>query len=483
MCGVIGSDVCDSLVGKNLTINFSLNGEPCQEASVAPTKTVLEYLREDHGLTGTKEGCAEGDCGACSVVLVRNGTDQRVAVNSCLLTVGQLDGADLITVEGLSERNGELEAVQQAVVTEDGTQCGFCTPGFVMALHALRHTGETVTEEIIHDALAGNLCRCTGYRSIVDAARSACTEPVANSTSRADRETGEWHEFGDEKFLAPKTLDDLLAARLAHPDAPLLSGGTDLGLSFSKGRKHFPVTIFTQDVSELRRIENTATTLTIGAAATYTEALPFVTAAWPSFATLIRRIGSRQIRNVGTIGGNIGNASPIGDTPPCLIALNAKLHLHGQNGLRDIPLEDYFLDYRKTDLAADEVISAVEIPKLSDGQVFRAYKVSKRYDQDISAVIGAFRLTIEDNIVTDARIAFGGMAATPKRAVKCEAGLIGKAWTEDTAWDVGKLIAEDFAPIDDHRASAAYRVRVGANLFVRLFRDLAGQDATDVVTL
>ncbi len=470
-------------MGKNLTINFSLNGELCQEASVAPTKTVLEYLREDHGLTGTKEGCAEGDCGACSVVLVRNGTDQRVAVNSCLLTVGQLDGADLTTVEGLSERNGELEAVQQAVVTEDGTQCGFCTPGFVMALHALRHSGETVSEEIIHDALAGNLCRCTGYRSIVDAARSACAEAVQGATPRAECETADWHEYGEQKFLAPKTLDELVASRVAHPGAPLLSGGTDLGLSFSKGREHFPVTIFTQNVSELRRIENTASTLTIGAAATYTEALPFITAAWPSFATLVRRIGSRQIRNVGTIGGNIGNASPIGDTPPCLIALDANLHLHGPNGAREIALEDYFLDYRKTDLGADEVIAAVQVPKLSEDQVFRTYKISKRYDQDISAVVGAFRLTIENDVVIGARIAFGGMAATPKRAANCEAALIGKPWTEDSARAAGAMIAEDFAPIDDHRASAAYRVQVASNLFVRLFRDLAGEDATEVVTL
>lgn len=471
------------LLGNILTINFRLNGEPCEAVAVAPTKTVLEYLRDDQGLKGTKEGCAEGDCGACSVVLVRNGTDQRVAVNSCLLAVGQLDGAELTTVEGLSERNGELESVQQAIVNEDGTQCGFCTPGFVMALHALRHSEETVSEEIIHDALAGNLCRCTGYRSIVDAARAACTVAVQGTTPRADHETSEAHEVGGQKFFAPKTLAQLVALRAAYPDAPLLSGGTDLGLSFSKGREHFPTTIFTQNVVEMRHIEDRPDSLTIGAAATYTESLPFIEAAWPSFATLVRRIGSRQIRNVGTIGGNIGNASPIGDTPPCLIALDATLQLQGPNGPREIVLEDYFLDYRKTDLAADEVIAAVQVPKLDESQVFRTYKISKRYDQDISAVIGAFRLTIENDVVREARIAFGGMAATPKRAAACEVALIGKTWTEETARKAGTLIAEDFAPIDDHRASAAYRVRVASNLFVRLFRDLAGQDVTEVVTL
>ncbi len=205
-CIVIGWFISRFCGGSSLTINFTLNGVPRNVASVAPTKTVLEYLREDEALTGTKEGCAEGDCGACSVVLVRNGTDQRVAVNSCLLTLGQLDGAELITVEGLSERDGELEAVQQAIVTEDGTQCGFCTPGFVIALHALRHSGETVTDEVIHDALAGNLCRCTGYRSIVDAARAACAQPATDATAPADATPEEIHEIGDQKFLAPRTL-------------------------------------------------------------------------------------------------------------------------------------------------------------------------------------------------------------------------------------------------------------------------------------
>jgi xanthine dehydrogenase small subunit len=336
---------------------------------------------------------------------------------------------------------------------------------------------------VIHDALAGNLCRCTGYRSIVDAARAACAVPVTTGTKMADAEPGQAHEYDGEVFFAPRSLDELVALRVAHPDARLLSGGTDLGLSFSKDRKHFPVIIFTQNVKEMRTIDDGPEELTIGAAATYTEALPHIEAAWPSFATLIHRIGSRQIRNVGTIGGNVGNASPIGDTPPCLIALDATLRLQGPNGARDIPLEDFFLDYRKTDLAGDEVIAAVSIPKLTDGEVFRTYKVSKRYDQDISAVIGAFRLTLVDGIVTNARIAFGGMAATPKRAVHCEAALLGKPWSEDTARSAGALIAEDFAPIDDHRASAAYRVQVASNLFVRLFRDLSGEDAVDVVTL
>ena len=468
-----------------MAISFTMNGELREESSVSPTMTALEFLRENAGLTGTKEGCAEGDCGACTIVMVRHGSGRLEAVNSCLIVVGQLDGAKVVTVEGLAEKGGELESVQQAIVTQDGTQCGFCTPGFVMALYALRHSGETVTDAVIHDALAGNLCRCTGYRSIVDAARTAC----ANNENRGDDEgsidlqPSDTYQAEGQLYYAPRTIDALIARRVEFPDAPLLSGGTDLGLLFSKERQKFPVTIYTQNVDELRRIEEDDTSITIGAAVTYTEALPSIEAAYPSFGVLIHRIGSRQIRNVGTIGGNIGNASPIGDTPPCLIALEAGLVLRGPNGARQIPLEDFFLDYRKTDLAKDEVIDSVRVPKLSDGQIFRTYKISKRYDQDISSVIGAFRLTLKDGTIAAARIAFGGMAAIPKRATKSEEVLTGKSWSEDTVRLAAAEISKDFSPLSDHRASAEYRLRVAGNLFVRLFRDIEGADDVEVMAL
>lgn len=468
-----------------MAIKFTLNGELREEASVSPTLTALEFLRENAGLTGTKEGCAEGDCGACTIVMVRNGSGKLEAVNSCLLVVGQLDGAKVVTVEGLSEKGGELESVQQAIVTEDGTQCGFCTPGFVMALHALRHSGETVTDEVIHDALAGNLCRCTGYRSIVDAARAACAGPEISAfgDGQSGLQASDAYEAQSQLYFAPKTIDELIARRVEFPDAPLLSGGTDLGLLFSKQRQKFPVTIYTQNVDALRRIEEDDRSITIGAAATYTDALPLIESAYPSFGVLIHRIGSRQIRNVGTIGGNIGNASPIGDTPPCLIALDSVLALRGPDGTREIALEDFFLDYRKTDLAKDEIIESVRIPKLSKGQIFRTYKISKRYDQDISSVIGAFRLTLEEGIVTGARIAFGGMAAIPKRATECEAALVGKSWSEETVRQAATAIGKDFSPLSDHRASAEYRLRVAENLFVRLFRDIEGADDVEVMAL
>ena len=471
--------------GKPVAISFTLNGELLEESSVSPTMTALDFLRENAGLTGTKEGCAEGDCGACTIVMVRNGSERLEAVNSCLLAMGQLDGARVVTVEGLSDRGGELESVQQAIVAQDGTQCGFCTPGFVMALHALRHSGETVTDEVIHDALAGNLCRCTGYRSIVDAARVACANPSTDDSGSSSISlfASDAYEAEGQIYYAPKTIDELIVRRTEYPNALLLSGGTDLGLLFSKERKKFPVTICTQNVDELRRIEEDDRSITIGAAVTYTEALPHIEAAYPSFGVLIHRIGSRQIRNVGTIGGNIGNASPIGDTPPCLIALDTFLKLRGPGGAREISLENFFLDYRKTDLASDEVIESVRVPKLGEGQIFRAYKISKRYDQDISAVVGAFRLTLEDGVVSDARIAFGGMAAIPKRAVNCEAALISQPWSEDAAQQAAAAIGEDFSPIGDHRASADYRLRVAGNLFVRLFRDLKGGDGVEVMAL
>ena len=293
----------------------------------------------------------------------------------------------------------------------------------------------------------------------------------------------EVYEADSQQYLAPRSIDDLVARRVEYPDAPLLSGGTDLGLLFSKERMKFPVTIYTQNVAELRRIEDDESSMTFGAAVTYTEALPYIEAEYPSFGVLISRIGSRQIRNVGTLGGNIGNASPIGDTPPCMIALEATLKLRGPGGAREIPLEEYFIDYRKTDLAKDEVIESVRLPKLGDRQIFRTYKISKRYDQDISSVIGAFLLTLEDGVVTAARIAFGGMAAIPKRAINCETALIGKILSEDTVQQVATAIREDFSPISDHRASADYRLRVAANLFIRLCRDIDGSEDVEVMAL
>jgi xanthine dehydrogenase small subunit len=393
------------------------------------------------------------------------------------MLLGQIDGAEVTTVEGLAGANGELNPTQRAMVDADASQCGFCTPGFVIAIEALRRGGEAIDDDVIHDALAGNLCRCTGYRPIVDAARAACgvaPEPVPRTNLPPP--AGRIEAVG-QIYLAPSSLAELIALRGEYPAAKLFAGGTDLGLLASKERQRFAVTISTRGVGELRRMNETPDTLRLGAAVTYSEASPRIDALYPSFGTLIRRIGSRQIRNLGTIGGNIANASPIGDTPPCLIALGATLVIAGPAGERSLPLEEFFLAYRKTALAADEVIAAVILPKPADGEVFRAYKLSKRYDQDISSVIGAYRLTLADGVVRDARIAYGGMAATPKRAIACEAMLTGKPWTEETAHIAAAEVGIDFAPIDDHRASAGYRLKAAGNLFVRLWRETAGAAA------
>ena len=459
------------------SIRILLNGEPCEIRRVPPATTVLDWLRTERTLTGTKEGCAEGDCGACTVVLgIPDGAGMRYeAVNSCLMAVPQLAGKALITIEGLAE-NGGLHPLQEAMVEADASQCGFCTPGIVMALYAFQQGGEEPEDETIHDALAGNLCRCTGYRPIVDAARNAPSAPRAIPSAPVP-EAAPDYRAGRQVFFAPRTLDELIALRAAHPAAPLLAGGTDLGLLFSKERKAFPAILSVAGVEELRRLETREDEIEIGAAVTYTRALPVLDAEYPGMGELIRRIGSRQIRNLGTIGGNIGNASPIGDTLPWLIALDATLVLRGPDGAREMPVESFFLGYRETDLGPGEIIASVRVPRLSARQVFRIYKVSKRYDQDISAVIGAYCLTLADGRVSDARIAYGGMAATPKRARAAERALIGEAWGEAAVEAAGRAIAEDFEPIDDFRASARYRLTVAANLLRRLHLQTAGEAA------
>ena len=459
------------------SIRILLNGEPCEIRDVPPATTVLDWLRTEKHLTGTKEGCAEGDCGACTVVLgIPDGDGMRhEAVNSCLMAVPQLAGRALLTVEGLAG-NGRMHPLQRAMVEADASQCGFCTPGIAMALYAFLEGGEEPEVETIHDALAGNLCRCTGYRPIVDAARRAERAP-AGAPAASVPEAGPDYEAGAQVFFAPRTLDELVALRAAHPDAAILAGGTDLGLLFSKERRAFDAIISVARVEELCRLELRDDEIEIGAAVTYTRALPVLDAEYPGMGELIRRIGSRQIRNLGTIGGNIGNASPIGDTLPCLIALDATLALRGLDGAREMPIGDFFLDYRRTDLRPGEVIEAVRVPRLASDRIFRTYKVSKRYDQDISAVIGAYRLTVEDGRVTDARIAYGGMAATPKRAHSAEAALIGETWSEAAVAAAKRAIADDFAPIDDFRAGARYRATVAANLLERLYLQTAGGES------
>jgi xanthine dehydrogenase small subunit len=393
-----------------------------------------------------------------------------------------LDGKELITVESLAGREGPLHPVQQAMVDCHASQCGFCTPGFVMALFAEYESGNGAapSRERINDVLAGNLCRCTGYRPIVDAAQQAYGDerPVAWS-SRDKRRVALLRKIArpgtlaiegeGRRYFGPRTLDDLADLVERHPDAHLLAGGTDLGLRVTKQHRTLETIISVGAVAELAVIAVGDTHIEIGAGASYTDAHAVLGEHYPDFGELIRRLGSVQIRNLGTIGGNVGNASPIGDSPPALLALDATLVLRRGDVRRSVRLEDFFTGYRRTILQPSEFIERIDVPVPAAEEVFRCYKVSKRFDQDISAVCGAFRLRLEDGIVRDIRIGFGGMAATPARPVAVEEALTGRPWTEATVRSAQTVMDAAFSPLSDMRASAAYRRTVARNLLLKCF--------------
>lgn len=457
-------------------IRFTLNGALREVTGVSPSTTVLDWLRAQR-LTGTKEGCAEGDCGACTVVLDRgsNATSRYQAINSCLMLLPQLDGLDVLTVEGISQ-GGELHPVQKLLVETDGTQCGFCTPGFVMAMYAFAQSTEPRNDAHIHEALAGNLCRCTGYRAIVDACRRIPLPDLDPTSGASERgEVALRYASGEQFFFSPQSVDELLKLRAAHPDAIILAGGTDLGIRASKEREHFPKVIFTGKVLGLGEVRDDKNALVIGAAATYTDALPLIDKHFPAFGAMIRRIGSRQIRNLGTFAGNLVNASPIGDTPPCLIALGAEVMLASTRGERTLPAEQFITGYRKTALAKDEVVVAIRIPYLAKGARFETYKISKRFDQDISATIGAFYANGDE-----IRIAYGGMADRAKRAANVETLL--QVGTPSLI-EIEVAMAKDFTPLSDHRASKAYRLRAASGLVQRFLFEASGAQSTRIEAL
>ncbi len=463
---------------------FELNGRMRSENHVSPSMTVLDYLRLNARLTGTKEGCAEGDCGACTIVIapLGEGKPRYRAVNSCLMVVPQLDGHAVLTVEGLAGRDGALHSVQQSLIEADATQCGFCTPGFAMAMFAFAHSSEARSDEEIHEALAGNLCRCTGYRPIVEACRVMRADPpgcLDKGETRCAEGLGEYR-YGEQFYLAPRTLDEMSEAKASHPNAILLAGGTDLGLRVSKDRETFPAVISTRAVAALQTIGDDDGALKIGGAVTYTQALPYLDRHFPSFANLVRRIGSRQIRNLGTFAGNLANASPIGDTIPCLMALSASVALRSRRGVRNVPVEEFILGYRRTALEADEFIESISIPFLKPGTNFTAYKLSKRFDQDISTVVAALRLRVDNGTVQEFRAAYGGMAAQAARAKNAEAAVIGKSWTVETLTGIDAALAKDFQPMTDHRGTDAYRLRAAANLIRRLQVETTGKAALQV---
>jgi xanthine dehydrogenase small subunit len=461
-------------------VRFLLGHEPRALRRLNPNLTVLNWLREVERRNGTKEGCAEGDCGACTVVLGEPEGDRirYRAVNACILFVPQLDGKQLITVEHLRRPDGSLHPVQQAMVECHGSQCGFCTPGFVMSLFALYHEDPAPDRQRILDVLAGNLCRCTGYRPIIDAARRMYGLCDRDHFSAREAETvarlkalrgGERLAFthGAKRYFAPRQVDDLAALCEHFPNACLLAGGTDVALWVTKQHRDLDTLIYVGEVEELRRLEATDTHLEIGAGVTYTDAMAALGAQWPDFGELIRRLGSVQIRNSGTIGGNVANGSPIGDSMPALIALGAEVVLRKGTARRSMALEDFYLDYRKTALQPGELVELIRVPVPQAGQQFHCYKISKRFDQDISALLGAFNIRLANGRVADVRIAYGGMAAIPKRVSACEQALRGRPWTEATIARGREALAREFGPISDMRASAAYRLLAAQNLLTK----------------
>lgn len=456
--------------------------------------SVLDYLREHRGLTGTKEGCASGDCGACTVVLAKASDDglRYSPVNACIAPLGSIHGTQLISVEDLKD-GATWHPVQRAMIECHASQCGFCTPGFVMSLFALYHTDGKHEREAILEALGGNLCRCTGYRPIIDAAEQALADIQDDKFSRraqatldqlralqdTESETAAL-ESAHSHYYRPGNAEHIAQLLAQHPDARLVAGGTDLFLENTQSLTPLPVLIDVSAATDLHSIDIDADNFRLGAAVTHRGCQATVLSDYPELAELIERFGSLQIRSAGTLAGNIANASPIGDWPPVLLALGGVIELRSNAGTRQLPLDDFFLDYRKTEQQAGEFIATVIIPRRQGHLFLRAYKISKRFEDDISSVCAVFALQLEGERVAEAKVAFGGMAAIPKRAPSVELALTGLDLRSESIDTAAAAIAKDFQPIDDARASAKYRLTVAARLLTRLQQEFIGETATRV---
>lgn len=487
------------------TIRFYHQGSVREVAGVPATRTVLQHLREDLRCTGTKEGCAEGDCGACTVVigeLDARGELALKAVNACIQFLPTLDGRALFTVEDLRAANGALHPVQQALVDCHGSQCGFCTPGFVMSMWALYEnqpaSAGLPTRDEIDAALSGNLCRCTGYRPIIDAAQKMFDYPqhprvaldrdaiAATLRTLQRKDTFEYSApdtrgaaFGSPTFHAPLTLDAFATLRAQHPDARIVAGSTDVGLWVTKQFRDLGDLLYIGNVAELKTIARDAQTLTIGAAVSLEDAYAALTADYPELAELWTRFASLPIRNAGTLGGNVANGSPIGDSMPGLIALGARVIVRGGDIERELPLEDLYLAYQKKDMAEHEFVVGLKVPARGGARKnlrFRTYKLSKRFDSDISAVCAAFSFIADGDVIREPRIAFGGMAATPKRALHAEAVLRDADWHEATAQAAMHALGNDYAPLTDMRATSDYRLEAAKNTLYRFWLETRARE-------
>lgn len=478
-------------------VRFILDGERVSVSGLPATTTVLEYLRNVAGRTGTKEGCAEGDCGACTVVLGELADDGSAiayrAINSCIRFLPTLDGKELITVESLQAPDGSLHPVQQAMVDCHASQCGFCTPGFVMSLLALYLERKTTpSREHVVSALSGNLCRCTGYRPIIEAGCRMSDYPEPARWSRGESQSARRVDalralqrppdaaLRLPGFYAPSSLDELAAVLEAQPDSLLLAGGTDIGLWVTKQLRDLPVMVHIGAVAELQQIRREAAGVYIGAGVTLSAAWPALIAQYPQLSELARRFASPPVCNSGTLCGNIANGSPIGDSMPALITLGAELELRRGKSRRRLALERLYLGYQKKDLAPGEFVVSVFIPSPKAGRSFATYKLSKRLDQDISAVCGAFCCEISAGRVASARVAYGGMAAIPARAVNAEQALLGAPWTQATIDSAVSALAADFTPLDDARASSAYRLQAAGAMLQRFYLQHTGTHALRV---
>lgn len=480
------------------TIKFVLDGEiktiHFNTKGLKPTTTVLNYLRSLPGHKGVKEGCAEGDCGACTVVVAsldNRGNLEYKSIDSCLVFLPMIHGKQLITVENLAQNHDSkklLHPVQKAMVDHDGSQCGYCTPGIVMSLFALYKNHEHPTEDTITDALTGNLCRCTGYRPIADAAKDLFTFKKPDHFADSEQHTIDLlRQINAEKntiyiavegqeYIKPFTIEQALLARKENPDAIIIGGSTDTALLQTKKRIRLPKVLDLSGVDELNFIIEDHSQIAIGSGTPLEELHQYAAENLPYLGNILRVFGSLQIRNMATIGGNVGTASPIGDLIPVLMALESEVRLMGTNKRRDIPLEKFITGYRKTDIEADEIIVMISFKKPKKHEIIKSYKISKRTDLDISSVSACFRLALDkEGTVERAILAFGGVAATTVRAKKTEGFLQGRTWSYDNILEASKTLRQEFTPITDARATAEARNLMAGNLLLKCWQETQEQ--------